>query len=150
MSCKNIPQDWETYRRPCPKCYRWIEKAPDSRQMVCIRCNLQFCIKCEMIYEGSARFHKCKRIVFTKNCPKCRFPIEKTGGCDYMICCKCHTHFCWDCGQPFSTHEYCEAETQLKVSSCFILKCLVDSSWFEVKIITVKIFNCKPKSLYIY
>ncbi|UJR14374.1 hypothetical protein I4U23_001370 [Adineta vaga] len=33
----------------------------------------------------------------TKNCPKCRYGIEKTTGCDHMTCTQCHFEFCWAC-----------------------------------------------------
>ena len=33
----------------------------------------------------------------TKNCPKCAFPIEKNGGCNYVCCTKCKHAFCFYC-----------------------------------------------------
>ncbi|CAF0868638.1 unnamed protein product [Rotaria sp. Silwood1] len=32
---------------------------------------------------------------YTLRCPGCYVPIEKTGGCDEMICIRCQTHFYW-------------------------------------------------------
>ncbi|KAJ1720246.1 hypothetical protein LPJ53_005097 [Coemansia erecta] len=34
----------------------------------------------------------------TQQCPKCRFGIEKTYGCNHMHCSQCDTHFCYLCG----------------------------------------------------
>jgi len=34
----------------------------------------------------------------TKQCPKCRAPIQKSEGCNKMTCNKCGTHFCYLCG----------------------------------------------------
>ena len=31
-----------------------------------------------------------------KKCPRCKFPIEKTGGCNKMTC-RCGQAFCWMC-----------------------------------------------------
>ncbi|XP_055337739.1 uncharacterized protein LOC129587832 isoform X2 [Paramacrobiotus metropolitanus] len=34
-----------------------------------------------------------------KICPNCKTPTEKADGCNHMTCPRCHTHFCWLCGQ---------------------------------------------------
>ncbi|KAI1751232.1 hypothetical protein F4782DRAFT_199844 [Xylaria castorea] len=36
----------------------------------------------------------------SKSCPKCRFDIEKTVGCDIMTCKHCRHAFCWQCFTP--------------------------------------------------
>ena len=33
----------------------------------------------------------------TKPCPQCRRPIEKDGGCKWVNCVGCKTHFCYEC-----------------------------------------------------
>ncbi|PMD43841.1 hypothetical protein L207DRAFT_266620 [Hyaloscypha variabilis F] len=33
----------------------------------------------------------------TKQCPGCRWPIEKNDGCSHMTCIKCQAEFCWSC-----------------------------------------------------
>ena len=33
----------------------------------------------------------------TKCCPKCQFPIEKNGGCNYILCQRCRHQFCYEC-----------------------------------------------------
>ena len=35
----------------------------------------------------------------TKPCPWCDMPIEKNGGCNYMVCTYCHTDHCYRCGE---------------------------------------------------
>lgn len=40
----------------------------------------------------------------TKDCPKCHAQIEKNGGCNHMICKKCHHHFCWMCLGDWVAH----------------------------------------------
>lgn len=40
----------------------------------------------------------------TKQCPKCKTRIEKSGGCNYMNCQRCHFEFCWVCGSDWKTH----------------------------------------------
>lgn len=40
-----------------------------------------------------------------KMCPKCKFYVERTEGCNHMTC-KCGNHFCYKCGKNFSNHNY--------------------------------------------
>ena len=40
----------------------------------------------------------------TKKCPKCKTPIQKDGGCNFMKCARCGYEFCWVCGSDWRTH----------------------------------------------
>jgi len=35
--------------------------------------------------------------LWTKRCPECQVPIQKTGGCAHMKCSHCGASFCWTC-----------------------------------------------------
>ena len=35
--------------------------------------------------------------LFSKQCPKCQWHIQKTEGCDHMTCRHCKHEFCWIC-----------------------------------------------------
>ncbi|KAI0454444.1 hypothetical protein F5B21DRAFT_238027 [Xylaria acuta] len=39
----------------------------------------------------------------SKSCPKCKFDIQKIGGCDKMTCRRCAHVFCWLCLAPYSS-----------------------------------------------
>ncbi|XP_055349366.1 E3 ubiquitin-protein ligase RNF14-like [Paramacrobiotus metropolitanus] len=47
----------------------------------------------------------------SKPCPKCKFPVEKMGGCNKMLCTKCASPFCWICmaklpiGDPYGHYQ---------------------------------------------
>jgi ariadne-1 len=42
----------------------------------------------------------------TRDCPKCKVPINKDGGCNHMHCKKCDAHFCWVCLGNFDHNSY--------------------------------------------
>lgn len=42
----------------------------------------------------------------TRECPKCSNSIEKSGGCNRMLCRHCQYQFCWMCRQNWDVHGY--------------------------------------------
>lgn len=48
----------------------------------------------------------------SRPCPKCRYPIEKNGGCNHVRCSSCQFYFCWHCGGPGNEcmASYCSSE----------------------------------------
>lgn len=57
----------------------------------------------------------CITSVMVRNCPNCRYPIEKHLGCSFMFCIMCQTAFCWECLTPMSKHqEECKQKVQSK------------------------------------
>ena len=45
-------------------------------------------------------FNEWKKNNNVKDCPKCGNSIEKSGGCNHMLC-KCGAHICWICLKVF-------------------------------------------------
>ena len=96
----------------CPYLFAWEE---DNRKLECPLCHNSFCLVCrtspwhrgkrceefqaERGDEGASdalfkRFTATQRL---RQCPKCRFWVEKTDGCDAMHC-RCNLVFCYKCG----------------------------------------------------
>lgn len=40
----------------------------------------------------------------TKECPECSVNIEKSGGCNHMVCSSCKYEFCWICEKAWAPH----------------------------------------------
>ncbi|XP_062522196.1 E3 ubiquitin-protein ligase ARIH2-like [Corticium candelabrum] len=105
----------------------FIIQAPVSsaRKVQCHSCSTSFCFCCGDEYHAPADcitiqqwLHKCKDDsetanyirANTKDCPRCQVCIEKNGGCNHMVCGKCHHEFCWMCVADWQSHnrEYYE------------------------------------------
>ena len=96
----------------CPFAFAW-EK--DNRKLECPLCRKSFCLvcRCEPWHRGvrceqfqaergdpeasDAAFASFARAQNLKQCPKCKFFVEKTDGCDAMHC-RCGLVFCYKCG----------------------------------------------------
>ena len=96
----------------CPFSFAWDE---DNRKLQCPVCCKTFCLvcRCEPWHTGErceqyqaehgnedeadklfASFAAQQRL---RQCPKCRFWVEKRDGCDAMHC-RCNLVFCYQCG----------------------------------------------------
>ncbi|XP_055349032.1 E3 ubiquitin-protein ligase ARIH2-like [Paramacrobiotus metropolitanus] len=93
--------------------------APDSKRVVCPHCRATFCFACGSEYHLPC---DCRTIrqwwkkamedsetmsymsSFTKDCPQCDSSIEKSGGCNHMICRMCAYEFCWVCLGAWKEH----------------------------------------------
>ncbi len=65
---------------------------------------------------GEKETQEWKRIN-TKDCPKCKSPILKNGGCEHMTCKKCKYEFCWMCLHSWEyAHECLDFEERLRIA----------------------------------
>jgi len=70
----------------------------------CILCNSTFCRECEQEKKGA---HTCKEedilsmTVVSKmvKCPSCKFPVERSYGCNFITCSICRTNFDYISGE---------------------------------------------------
>lgn len=96
---------------------KWVECPKETCQVLmkppwfsswakCGECDSRFCIHCKKDSHGKSiclaskkeNFSELKKMCKLRECPKCLTPIERTEGCNNMLCSKCKTKFCWLCG----------------------------------------------------
>ncbi|PIC53308.1 hypothetical protein B9Z55_003066 [Caenorhabditis nigoni] len=109
--------------RWCPgvDCGRMVKSSSKDPHVVSCQCGTQFCFSCGN--DGHSPVH-CRHMKLwlkkclddsetsnwmnanTKDCPKCSAPIEKNGGCNYIMCTNrtCRYQFCWICMNNWMVH----------------------------------------------
>ena len=85
---------------------------PNCLEPICTLCHAQHgdytCAEYRDIKSGGYEaLEKLKRELNIKDCPKCKTPIEKTEGCNYMTCGGCKAHICWVCMAVFGDSGPC-------------------------------------------
>lgn len=96
-----------------------MKKQPES---VRCKCGCWFCfecnagshdpVPCEMLNDWNLVKNEVLEISnwilkFTKQCSRCKFSIEKTGGCNHMTCRNCKNEFCWVCMGEWKVSHIC-------------------------------------------
>ncbi|KAF6749884.1 hypothetical protein DFP72DRAFT_911966 [Ephemerocybe angulata] len=93
---------------PRPKCSAFLGPAAGP-SVQCRACSISVCTKCkEVAHPGescaeSKALEKTKKLAaeqLWRSCPKCKAIIEKTEGCNHMVC-RCTQEFCYRCGLPW-------------------------------------------------
>lgn len=115
MICQTFIEHSRTLRHcPAPGCEFIIQNHAESKKKVTCVCGSSFCFFCgndyhdplpcklvnswlQLLLQPAEKFSKEWMEAFTKICPKCKVPIVKEGGCNHMVCSKCHASFCWIC-----------------------------------------------------
>jgi hypothetical protein len=105
---------------PTPDCGQVYRANATGKIHTCPKCVAAICLSCHSPHEdltcaeykyrasGEDRaFEKLKKDRGFKDCPKCKTTMEKTEGCNHMICSGCKTHICWVCLETFSTSKPC-------------------------------------------
>lgn len=79
-----------------------VEQRDVGNGVVMCICGKVYCINCGNFEHAGTICPPPKETIqwltkFTKECPNCREPIEKNGGCSHMTCRSCRHEFCWIC-----------------------------------------------------
>uniref|UniRef100_T1J405 RBR-type E3 ubiquitin transferase n=1 Tax=Strigamia maritima TaxID=126957 RepID=T1J405_STRMM len=94
-------------------------KEAKSGRVTCSECKSIFCFKCAADYHAPTDCEMMRKWLLkcaddtetmnyicanTKDCPECKFCIEKNGGCNHMSCSRCKHEFCWVCLGNWKSH----------------------------------------------
>ncbi|KAJ8068462.1 hypothetical protein OCU04_004017 [Sclerotinia nivalis] len=101
---------------------------------ICEDCSYAFCSRCRQGWHGEFKSCAPKRKseelseeekasleymqLHTTPCPTCAAPVQKTHGCNHMICFRCNSHFCYLCSawlEPQNPYKHFNQET----AGCF-------------------------------
>jgi len=108
-------------RPDCGSAVRVEDVATLEARPVTCKCGHRFCFACREEWHDPVRCPLIKKWLKksdddsetfnwlsanTKECPKCNCTIEKSGGCNHMVCKNqsCRADFCWVCLGPWQPH----------------------------------------------
>ena len=100
--------------RECPRegCNQRQKGDPRRPKMTCEACDQQYCFAHATAHaptQSCASYERQQRAETRANqqfvqgttleCPACRKPTTKAGGCNHMTCSQCRAHWCWVCAR---------------------------------------------------
>ena len=105
----------DEYYKNCPACDFGGFIPINERVFHCEKCNKYMCPNCNVSPPHSGE-ERCKEdtgllgVEGIRFCPKCKAPIERKSGCNFMTCasaaCKSKTHFCYLCGFELQLNQH--------------------------------------------
>jgi len=100
---------------PSPDC-NWVFTNEDdmTQNIECPNCHQRYCSNCLRNHRARVTCDQARILAEatehtrdpetaqwlaanSKNCPSCKTPIQKKGGCNHMTCRMCRHEFCWIC-----------------------------------------------------
>ncbi|XP_043929818.1 probable E3 ubiquitin-protein ligase RNF217 [Protopterus annectens] len=113
--------------KPCPQCKHFTvfenrghfptpTKIENKYKIQCPECQFIWCFRCHAPWHEGLNckdYRKGDKLLRhwaseiehgqrnAQKCPKCRIHIQRTEGCDHMMCTQCNTNFCYRCGERY-------------------------------------------------
>ncbi|XP_061559951.1 probable E3 ubiquitin-protein ligase RNF217 isoform X1 [Phycodurus eques] len=127
--------------KPCPRCRHFTSvgrsspgRSEHKYKIQCGSCQFVWCFKCHTPWhqgikcrdyrKGDKQLRSWACVIErgqrnAQKCPKCKIHIQRTEGCDHMVCTQCNTNFCYRCGQRYRQLRYFGDHTSnLSVFGC--------------------------------
>lgn len=117
------------------------DKADSSSQRlaICEDCGFAFCSRCYQSWHGDfvacvARHKSTEELTEEEQaslrylarhstpCPTCAAPVQKSHGCNHMICFRCNTHFCYLCSawlEPRNPYRHFNKDASGRTTACY-------------------------------
>ena len=87
-----------------------------------------------------ARYSVSVYYAHVKKCPKCHQLMEKSGGCQHMVC-RCGFDFCWECLSSWNDHgpylvcpKTHASLTVSKIHSFIMLMCILHHCFYRLTV----------------
>lgn len=88
-----------------PDCEGIIKGSREFPHIKCPECNYDMCFLCGKAWHELKTCDDIQKLEYeiwaqdkdVKDCPNCKYKIEKNKGCDHMTCVICNYEFCWIC-----------------------------------------------------
>ena len=98
---------------PFPDCDSYAYKNSNNKYVTCYKGH-PFCLKCLKPWhnneiceaEEDENFKKWKKTREVERCPRCKYYIEKRGGCNIITCINCKYEWCWLCKKEYKPGHY--------------------------------------------
>lgn len=102
----------------CPFCHELLAVPPAARDLRCGGCERTFC----RVHDTEHLNALCQDHLstvdalgsFSKPCSHCGTRLQKSAGCDHVVCQYCNGDFCWRCG----THEHLSGTVRKRCRGC--------------------------------
>ena len=116
---------WHCPQPDCPGVVDIDDPERVRRRVLCPVCDVAACISCAVAWhdhltcqqyqhwrtenaQGDSALQELAQREGWKDCPRCKFYIERSEGCNHLTC-TCGTHFCYLCGvvlDPADPHRH--------------------------------------------
>lgn len=106
--------------KSCPFCQHLLQlpSQSETNDLQCGQCQRTFCRTHDTEHLNVLCKNHTETVqtidAFSKPCSHCGTYLQKSGGCDHVVCQYCNGDFCWQCG----THEYLSGKVRKKCSKC--------------------------------
>jgi len=89
-------------------------KSKEEKELSCPDCKKSMCFNCGEDWHTVSCFEAKKKALASlggdiSSCPVCQVKVERTVGCNKMVCTYCGNSYCWECGKSIKGYAHFKA-----------------------------------------